>query len=345
MDFSLTDDDGWDRLMIFLGTLAALTGGQTYFYPNFMAARDGYQFAEDLRRVITRPFAFDAVLRVRCSNGLRVTDHFGNFHMKNATDVSFGVLDSEKALAIQVKHDGKLDEKQEVYFQVALLYTSMFGERRIRVFNLALISSNMLGNVFRYAEMDAIVNYISKAAITQTLEVPLKTVRDTLTEKCVQILAAYRRFCATSSAPGQLILPESCKLYPVYTLSVLKSKAFRSGADVTSDFRVHEMRLIRSLGVQASINFFYPRLIPVHDLEPGACQYDPTLNRFLLPRMVRTSVDKLVPEGVYLLDGTVVLFMWIGRNASAEVLQDLFGVNRCEDVDVSLVCLFVFLSL
>jgi protein transport protein SEC24 len=132
-------------------------------YPNFMAARDGYRFAEDLRRVITRNFGFDGILRVRCGNGLRVAEHFGNFHMRNSTDVEFGVIDSEKALAVQFTHDSKLSENTDMSFQVALLYTSSLGRRLIRVMNYSMQCTAQIGNLFRLAEMDSIVNFATKS--------------------------------------------------------------------------------------------------------------------------------------------------------------------------------------
>jgi protein transport protein SEC24 len=51
-----------------LATLAVLskyTGGSTYYYPAFYAARDGLKFDKELRRCLTRSTAFEAVMRVR----------------------------------------------------------------------------------------------------------------------------------------------------------------------------------------------------------------------------------------------------------------------------------------
>ena len=87
-------------------------------------------------------------------------------------------------------------------------------------------------------------------------------------EKCIAILTAYRKFCASSSSPTQLILPESYKLYPILCLAALKSAPFRLATDVTPDLRMYEMRLIRNMGVATSIPFWYPRLFSVHDLSP-----------------------------------------------------------------------------
>jgi hypothetical protein len=39
--------------------------------------------------------------------------------------------------------------------------------------------------------------------------------------QCVTILYTYRKFCATASSSGQLILPEALKLLPLYTMGML----------------------------------------------------------------------------------------------------------------------------
>lgn len=55
-----------------IGSLAALTGGDIYHYPNFDANRDGLRLGNDLKRSLTRPFGYEALLRIRVSNGIAV---------------------------------------------------------------------------------------------------------------------------------------------------------------------------------------------------------------------------------------------------------------------------------
>lgn len=64
-----------------------------------------------------------------------------------------------------------------------------------------------------------------------------RAVRDGLTARCARSLAAYRRHCASPSSAGQLVLPESMKLLPLYTACVLRSDAVAGGPDITCDDR------------------------------------------------------------------------------------------------------------
>src|SRR5947209_8628228 len=94
--------------------------------------------------------------------GLKIDDHFGNFNMRNSTDLELSGIDSDKAFGALLKYDGKLDEKSDAYIQCALLYTTATGERRVRTHNIAITVTTLLGNVFRHADMDTTVNFLAK---------------------------------------------------------------------------------------------------------------------------------------------------------------------------------------
>lgn len=95
--------------------------------------------------------------------GLRVSEHYGNFYQRSLTDLEFGTLDANKAVAAVIKHEGaKLDDRQRVFFQVAALYTAADGSRRVRCINLALEATVLIGNVFKFADLDTSVTFIAK---------------------------------------------------------------------------------------------------------------------------------------------------------------------------------------
>jgi protein transport protein SEC24 len=80
-----------------------------------------------------------------------------------------------------------------------------------------------VSHVFRYADLEAVYACMVKSAAMQALKDPLGAVREAVTGQCVDALYQYRLTCASNSPPGQLILPESLKLLPLYTLSLIKS--------------------------------------------------------------------------------------------------------------------------
>jgi protein transport protein SEC24 len=144
-------------------TLAGITGGAAFFHPKFQPVRDRETLFDEIKRTITRETAYNATVRVRCSNGLRVSDHIGNFYQRNLTDLEFGTIDDAKAFAAVLRHEGqRLDERQPVYVQVAILYTSSDGHRRVRCLNMSLTTTSLIGNVFRFADIDAAVTVFMK---------------------------------------------------------------------------------------------------------------------------------------------------------------------------------------
>ncbi|KAF9937775.1 COPII coat Sec23p-Sfb3p heterodimer component [Modicella reniformis] len=318
-----------------LGCLSSMTGGEMFMFPNFNTVRDGVKLTGNIFKLLGRPFGFNALLRVRCSAGLRIAEHFGNFHMKNSTDLEIAGLDSEKAVGVLVKHDGKLDEKTEASFQVALLYTTAGGLRRVRVHNFSTPVTTLLGSVFRWADMDTTINFLSKGAISQGLSKPLNDVRDVLTNKCVKILSSYRKNCASSTAPGQLILPEAFKLFPLYALTLLKSKSLRGGMDINSDMRVYQMRMLRGMGVSESIVFLYPRMFSVHEMQEKHGVKD-ARGRVVLPPLIRVSIARLNQAGAYLLENGQAMYFWLGRDISPQFLNDVFGVSNLNEIDPNL---------
>lgn len=56
-----------------------------------------------------------AVMRARVSNGLSVSEYFGNYTRKNPTDMEVGGLDSDKAFTVLMKHEEKLKEENPVF--------------------------------------------------------------------------------------------------------------------------------------------------------------------------------------------------------------------------------------
>lgn len=99
--------------------------------------------------------------------------------------------------------------------------------------------SAQLSDVFRHAELDTVLNYMVKQACEALRHKAAKQVKETMVEKGVGMLAVYRKHCASTSSPGQLILPEALKLLPVYMGALLKTDLFRTGTCLFVFVRYH----------------------------------------------------------------------------------------------------------
>ncbi|XP_068114146.1 protein transport protein Sec24C isoform X3 [Hyperolius riggenbachi] len=316
-----------------LGVVPFQTGGSVYKYTFFQVETDRERFLNDLRRDVQKDIGFDAVMRVRTSTGIRATDFFGAFYMSNTTDVELAGLDCDKTITVEFKHDDKLSEDIGAILQCAVLYTSCGGQRRLRVHNMALSCCTQLADLYRNCETDTLINYFAKFAFRGVLNNPTKSVRDTLINQCAQILACYRKNCASPSSAGQLILPECMKLLPVYLNCVLKSDVLQPGAEVSIDDRAYIRQLISSMDVADSNVFFYPRLLPFTKVDPSSDT---------LPVAIRASEERLSKGEIYLLENGLNFFIWVGANVQQALIQNLFGVSSFSQIDSTMSALPVF---
>jgi len=239
--------------------------------------------------------------------------------------LKLATFDSDKSYIIELKHDDKLDEKSETVLQTALLYTTSSGQRRIRVFNMSLPVTAVLSNIFRSADLDSIVNFLSRTTLNEVTKMNMYQLRMNLTEKCVEILYAYRKFCATSSSPGQLILPEALKLLPVFVLAVQKNALMRPGTDVHADERSFLLHLINHLSPTLTTPLLYPRMYALHTITSG--EYGQAIDaegNVKLPPLVRPSSESLVSEGSFLLEDGQKIYIWLGKALPQKFVQELF---------------------
>ena len=95
-------------------------------------------------------------------SGIRPVDFLGNFYMSNTTDVEMCAVDSNQGITVEIKHDDKLNESDGAFVQVAVLFTSISGQRRLRIHNLALNCCAQLADLFRNCELDTTINYMAK---------------------------------------------------------------------------------------------------------------------------------------------------------------------------------------
>ncbi|XVE55330.1 hypothetical protein DITRI_Ditri03aG0150000 [Diplodiscus trichospermus] len=307
-----------------ISVIPRTTGGRVYYYYPFSAVSDSAKLYNDLRWNITRPQGFEAVMRVRCSQGIQVQDYSGNFCRRIPTDVDLPGIDCDKCILVTLKHDDKLQDGSECSFQCALLYTTVYGQRRIRVSNLSLPCTNMLSNLFRSADLDTQFACFLKQAASEIPTSPLVQAREQVTNFCINILLSYRKFCATVSSSGQLILPEALKLLPLYTLALIKSTGLRNDGRI--DDRSFWFNYVSSLSTPLAVPLVYPRMFAIHNL--NAMEGDEAV----LPPILPLSSEHVSDEGIYLLENGEDALIYFGSSVDSSILQQLFGFTSVDEV-------------
>jgi protein transport protein SEC24 len=121
------------------------------------------KLSREFAHAITRETGFQAMMKVRCSNGLQVSAYHGNFiqHALGA-DLEIGTIDADKAIGVIFSYDGKLDPKLDAHFQAALLYTTADGQRRVRCINVVAAVNEGGLETMKFVDQDAVVSIIAK---------------------------------------------------------------------------------------------------------------------------------------------------------------------------------------
>lgn len=113
----------------------------------------------------------------------------------------------------------------------------------------------------------------------------------------------------------------------MYLLGLVKCRAFKGGIE-NSDRRVYEMRMIRSMGALELGLYLYPRMIPIHNLQPEDGFADPETGHLKMPPAIRTSFANVEAGGVYLVENGQQCLVWFHAQTSPNLITDLFGEGK-----------------
>lgn len=339
-DFFLAAPSGGYLDIATIGHVAATTGGETFYYPNFIAPRDGPKLSAEISHTVTRLTGFQALMKVRCSNGLQVGAYHGHFIQHTfGADLEIGVIDADKALAVSFSYDGKLDSKLDAHFQSALLYTTPSGQRRVRCSNIiASVSETSKNSGMReqdvrtcmeFVDQDAVIALLAKEAVTKlaTTSTNLKEIRNWMTDRTIDVMACYRKNSTQQHPASQLVMPKRLREFCMFMLGLIKCRAFKGGVE-SSDRRVHEMRMVRSIGALELSLYLYPRMLPLHNLQLEEGFADPETGHLRLPPSIRASLSRIEPGGVYLVDNGQQCLLWFHSQTSPNLVSDLFGEGK-----------------
>ena len=118
-----------------IAVLPSTTGGDLHFMSQFDVTKHGEKLHYEIFRILTRTQGTEVQIKARVSGGLSVSEYFGGFLFKETTDITLSSIDADKSIGFVIKNEEKLKDNTLAFVQFAMLYTTQFGERRIRVFN------------------------------------------------------------------------------------------------------------------------------------------------------------------------------------------------------------------
>ena len=299
-------------------------------------------------------------MRVRCSRGLRLSAYYGNYFIRGNDLLALPNCTSDSTFAIDLQYEDQFLSSEVVTVQAALLYTSSAGERRIRVHTMVLPVTQSSSEMVFSMDLYSAVNLWAKQSTELAGKVGFQGARDQ-----VQQTAAMMWRAATvrgpqggygggypqqqpQQQPGELEIPPSLQLMPLYAMALQKNPALRGGQDVRLDERAFYHQRLANMDAEQSKVFIYPAMFRIDDMTDDAGLAsdnpdDPTPTagpfRTRLPGICSLTHMALleggVSSGLFLLENGVEMLFRVGRACNPSLLQALFGVPSLEGVDLS----------
>lgn len=88
------------------------------------------------------------------------------------------------------------------------------------------------------------------------------------------------------------------------------------------------LNLLSTMPPAFLIPYIHPRLYAIHEMSDDAGL--PSPNGIVMPQPLNLTSGLFKTHGLYLIDDGQVQFLWIGRDAVPELVQDVFGLSSIE---------------
>ncbi|CAH7665815.1 Sec23/Sec24 trunk domain-domain-containing protein [Phakopsora pachyrhizi] len=301
-----------------LSCLPRYTGGNTYFYPAFNAARseDALKFAHEFGQVLA---------------SIRLSAFHGNFFVRSTDLLALPAVPMDQSYAIELQIEDPIS-MPFVVFQTGVLHTTSSGERRIRVITLALPTTSSIADLYATADPIAIATLLANKAVERSMQARLEDARDAITNKLVDILGSYKStMTAAGTGPSpQLVISENLKILPLILLGLLKHVGLRQSSQIPSDMRAYAQALLTTLPSQLLIPYLYPTMYSLHNM-PTECG---TVGEggIILPPQLNATSERLERHGLFLIEDSQNIFLWVGREAVPQLIMDVFDLPTYQEL-------------
>ncbi|XP_061542036.1 protein transport protein Sec24B isoform X2 [Phycodurus eques] len=323
-----------------LACVSKYSAGSIFYYPSFHHIHNPAQlekFQKDLERYLSRKMGFEAVMRIRCTKGLSIHTFHGNFFVRSTDLLSLANVNPDSAFAVQMSIDDSLVDSSLACFQAALLYTSSKGKRRIRVHTLCLPVVNQLSDVYAGADVQAITCLLANMAIDRSVSSSLSDARDALMNAAVDFVSAYKSNVSNLQHSG-LVVPAAMRLLPLYILSLLKQRAFRTGMSTRLDERVFAMCEFKTQPLQQLMRMVHPDLYRLDNVSDQGTLH---LNDRLVPQppLLHLSAERLSRDGAFLMDCGSVFYLWVGKCCNEMFIRDVLEYPNYASIPTNMSCI------
>lgn len=317
-----------------LSGVSKYSGGCIYHFPLYQKTKQHLvdTLKRSFERYLTRKIGFEAVMRVRCTRGLQIHTFHGNFFVRSTDLLSLPNVNPDAGYGMQISYEESLTDIKTICFQAALLYTTSNGERRIRVHTMCLPITNSLSEVMYSADVQCIVGLLAKMAVDRSLSSNIADARDAFINVTIDIINAFKVSQNLPAAmSGQIVVPKTLSLLPLYILALLKNVAFRTGTSTRLDDRIFAMDAMKTLPLDLLMKYIYPEFYHIDSLFYN-CANENEDTEPLDPPILQLSAEHIDSRSFFLLDCGCSIILYVGLNVQPNILQNILGVQTTAEI-------------
>lgn len=318
-----------------LAPLMKFTGGELFFCHNFDAPKDSPRLQLAINRVLARETGLEAVMRIRATKSVRCTNFSGRFFLRSADLLSLPNVDADKSFAVQFQFEDSSVGEGPFCLQVALLYTTTTGERRIRVHTVAIPVTSSLSDLFLRVDAPATLNIFARQSADGMKDRSLNELKKNLLDKVITALAKYRQVCQTQYpavlGSSELLLPDSMVLLPLYMHGLSKTPILSRDASGAFLYKfddksalAHSVDIMNAAETSALV---YPNVIQIYPWPAGEGKV------VKYPPGAPATVATLKSDVGVLIDDGQSLILWLGRAILQRFTSELLGKAVSGPVD------------
>ena len=330
-----------------LNQICEYTNGHLYFFKKFNIDLHYKNIFNQIRRVLTRPIAWEGVNRTRFSLGYRISSYSTPILITNGDLFVFPTTDSDQNYLFSVSpppsktEDGEGSEKKNdfnqdfskkenyVYIQSALLYSYGDGTRRIRVHNLCLPITTNIKYIYNEVNSEILATHYLKDTIDKLYKT--KNISNAIISTDTQFKHFIDKVMSSQYKMNKELLP-NLEYLPLYMIGMFKHRIFckeeiekNYDIDISNFLRIS----LQKLSSQEILSFIVPSIYSLHELEndKNIGTYNSETGEFNMPNMVSSNKSSMEDNGLYLIDNGYLLIIYVKHGVSSYIIKNLLGVD------------------
>lgn len=328
-----------------LNQICEYTNGHFYFYKNFNLDLNYKNIFNQIRRVLSRPICWEGLNFVRLSHGFKISNYSAPFLITNLGYFVFPTGDSDQNYLLNVEpppvipedekakiyNNNKLDDsRQYLYIQNSLFYSYGDGSRRIRVHNLCIPLSSNIGHIYKKINPELLASFYLKETINKIYK--NKNISNSILSTDDQFKHFIDKVMSIENRMNKELM-SNLNYLPLYMIGMFKHRIFcKDEIDKNYDLDLSNFLRIslQKMSHQEIISYICPSIYSLNEFENNKKlgTYDSVTKELFIPNVISLSKSAMEENGLYLIDNGYLLIIYIRKNVSQYILQNLFGVEN-----------------